>query len=347
MILGNQKDSKSDHVVLKLYIPEEIICLNLPNRCYNIIKPKINQIIVDEKFSLNLKIEWNKKYKNEKINLNLINKFTNYIKNETGQRYGWKGGEYGYIKSNKSNKLRKILSHISNFVDLLNTKNEIKNVPDRINELLDYYINKLKNGKIIPQHINLFNIFDWIQNELWKIQNDIRLQIYYEDDINQQWKTKEKSLFHNIKDRSKWLQLVGFGKINCSLPNYLKNDNEKIIKPDIIKKIYHDKFAPNFNLQIQLSNDVYFPNVIIPSLKDIRFFHNIEPYPQGKKPWWWSYYYNRNAKNIKESIWNPLIEPITINELENTIKDININLASDLDGNHGNLIKSIYYQVVL
>jgi len=341
--LGNKNACTSDHVQIKLTIKEDLHLKKLPNRCWSIFRPKIFEKINDDKFNTQIKIKWNsEKFKYGGI-LQEITEFTKFIRNEYGNKFGWKGGNAGYVRSKESHHLYQLISNLCSFASLVRMDNEIKINDKRRNELIDYYFRNLKKHEIIPFDIDTTNIENWIEKNLLKKIGKLRLDIHYEDDLISEWKTKEKVLFSDIKKRTSWLNLIGFGKNNDKIPNSLKNNDQIITDPNDIKIKYYQVFAPNFESYFNLNHEIYYPKICLPNLKNICFFHAVPPYPQGKKPIWWNHYYQKNSKFINQNIYKTLLDPFTIDEIEAVINEIEYNLSPDLNGNHSSLIKNLFF----
>jgi len=136
-----------------------------------------------------------------------------------------------------------------------------------------------------------------------------------------------------MKNRGKWLEIIGFGKKKKDkLPNLLKyNENNYTYDADIIKQSYYQAYAPFFQNQLKL---------LEVKQSDQLIYKNA----QGIKPAWWNTFYHKNAKNLDGKIWDSLMEKIDINEIENTINDLKDNLAPDMNGNNSTLLKSLFYK---
>jgi len=343
--IGNKYDIESDHRILHFILHYQLNNLHTPNIPFRIRKPKINEPIKLPNLISQIHNKWINTW-NGNWTLHDILNFTNFIRLEFGKFTGWTGGNAYYKNSNFfPSKQRINLNNLQSLASIIRAINEIPNsiFYERWIQLANFYLIKLKKEKIITNDISLKNINEWIELNLSNVISNLFKNINVQDNNTQRRKVQEKYLFRDIKKRTQWLSLLGFGKNILKLPSSLLDKSETITDPTEINQIYYNQFSPLFSYKFNLTFDEKFIGISLPSIKSPRSFYSSSLPSHGSRPFWRKKFYYHNAKGLRNDIWNNLMRPVTLIELNDIISDISPNLAADIQGNHSNLIKSLFY----
>jgi len=342
--INHQEDYPSDHRAIILTIPL-IIEPNLFNIPFRIKKPRLpdNGISIEKLIEINEK--WNRKWETKIWNIETINEFTKHIRTEIGDIYGYSGGPAFNKMLNENHQ------NYTNMKELKYVGSLIRSIAEhpqhilieRWKQMLIIYLNNLKKKFIIPNDMNMSKTYSWCNKNLKNKIIEIKFKMKNEDNTKSYY-DKEKILFYNIKERSKWLSFIGMGKERAKIsPFLITKDLSSITNPVEIKNIYYNSFSNifkdsfKFNQIINIERKINVPKLTIP-----RPFYNLPLPDYGNKPLWWNRIYHKSYKNISINIWDDLIKQIDLIELNNTIKEISGDLSADIEGNHSNLTKQAF-----
>jgi len=151
---------------------------------------------------------------------------------------------------------------------------------DRLEEVGKFYLSKLQRSNDIPLTVSFESLTFWFHENLSKTMKKIQYKMYQKFYLSSELRKKEKLLFSNIKLRSKWLYLTGFGKARTMSSNFLTNGDEIISNPEKVLDSYYGNFSILFE------------------------DHQPSPSPY---PDWWNLVYQEN-KNFSYKVWDKLLE---------------------------------------
>jgi len=337
-------DSGSDHRAIVLSFPI-LLQPHLPNVPFRIFKPKLPKNGINNEILNLINSNWINQW-NNKWTLDLIHKFTFFLKNEIIQLYGTFGGQAYYKLQNNHYYIYQNIRELKYLAALIRSITEAPTdiMLERWIQLSIHYLKNLKKHNIIPHDIDINKLTLWLNKNLKNKLIELKFQIKTDDNIKKNYYEKEKSLFSDIRKRSEWLNWIGMGKKKITLSPYLTTHDLKLItKPEKINEIYYNSFSKIFQNYFTINNFTNLSNIkIIPNVSKPRPFYQDQLPDHGNRPFWWNKFYNRKAKNIPFAIWDDLIKPITIDEINNTIKNLAPDLSVDNDGNSSNLLKQLF-----
>lgn len=345
MCVSHPKDSSSDHLAITLefplFVPYQLQVPWLPPR------PRLPRNEICYELASNIFSKWSASHR--EWNLSEMENFSSLVLSASGDTFGWMGGfSRRSAPPDETQCLTSYLRHLARAARML-CDQPTSDLSPRWEGTVRHYLSRLHYHGVIPGSVSsLPDIFSWLESFLSVTISRLRLR-RAGPPLNSIFLQREDKLFRDIKSRSKWLQLIGLKDTVRGPPSALRYGDSKVLsRADDVKAAYLEKLSPSLSRPVLLVDgkvqDDRECDFIVP---DPAFRPLPSPsFPDSStriKPKWWDDFYRRGAKGIDPKIWDPLMAPITLQELSKTISSLSADTAVDIQGTSSNLMKALFF----